>query len=65
MVTEIESSNWLADLAARIQAEHAINGLLWIPSIALWPRGDMLIEAKTQLRHGECERFARTTATEP
>ncbi len=47
MMTEIESSNWLADLAARIQAEHeAINGLLSDTVNRAMAAGDMLIEAK-------------------
>jgi Protein of unknown function (DUF3102) len=53
-ITTIEASNSLAELAARIVAEHtAIRGLLSESVVHAMGAGDLLIEAKSQLKHGQ------------
>jgi hypothetical protein len=53
-LTDINRSNSLADLAARIKAEHmAAAGALRRTLQHAMAAGDLLLEAKAQLRHGE------------
>jgi hypothetical protein len=53
-ITEIEASNSLADLAGRIQNEHKAVSTSLKESVAhAMAAGDLLIEAKAQLDHGQ------------
>jgi hypothetical protein len=52
-IAEIEASNFLADLAARIRAEHeSVRELLHAVVERAMAAGDLLIEAKAQVKHG-------------
>jgi hypothetical protein len=53
-MTTIETSNFLADLAARIRAEHeAAEAALKRGAEHAMNAGDLLIEVKAQLKHGQ------------
>src|SRR5215467_3442763 len=53
-ITKIEPSNSLTDLRERLKIEHAaVNGAMNESLIHAMAAGDILIEAKAQLKHGQ------------